>query len=105
MPNWSNSNRREELPAGWDKLRRRVLIRDGHRCTHVNDYGKRCEEVGDEVDHIVAGKNDSESNLRAICGFHHQRKSSAEGGAAAQAIRKRNAKKFDRTEQHPGTIG
>ncbi len=107
MSQWANSKRREELPADWQRLRRRVLRRDGNRCTHLTYDKKRCDEVATEVDHVVPhslGGSDSESNLAAICTFHHQAKSSAEGGAAAQAIRKRNAKKFDRREKHPGEL-
>ncbi|AWY07567.1 HNH endonuclease [Streptomyces phage Yosif] len=101
---WSSSDRRGRLPADWDKIRRRVLARDGHRCTHRDDYGTRCPEPATDVDHIKAGDDHSMSNLRALCSWHHARKSSGEGAAAKARARRRQDKKFRRDEDHPGLI-
>ncbi|MET8111195.1 hypothetical protein [Streptomyces prasinus] len=43
-------------------------------------------------------------NLRSLCSYHHQAKSSREGAAATHAKRRRIAKRFKRTEQHPGLL-
>ncbi|KOG26808.1 HNH endonuclease [Streptomyces viridochromogenes] len=104
MPNWSSSDRRERLPADWPKIRLRVLRRDGHRCTARDQYGERCEELATDVDHIVPGDDHRETNLRALCGFHHQAKSSREGALALAAQRRRIGKRFKRTEAHPGLL-
>ena len=50
--------------AGWKRLRRRVLDRDGWRCRKCGRAGRM------EVDHVVpvkAGGTDDLDNLRAIC--------------------------------------
>ncbi|MFF7254805.1 HNH endonuclease [Streptomyces microflavus] len=102
MPNWSGSDRRERLPADWPRIRIRILRRDGHRCTHRDQYGERCEELATDVDHIVPGDDHRETNLRALCGFHHRAKSSREGAYALAAQRRRIDRRFRRTEAHPG---
>lgn len=105
MPNgqWSGSNRRSRLPKDWPKIRNRVLKRDQHTCTHIDD-GIRCSERATEVDHIRPGDDHRESNLRSLCSDHHQAKSSAEGGAALAAQRRRHNARFRRTETHPGLL-
>lgn len=105
MPGWQNSNRRQELPKNWTTIRARVLRRDGGQCTARHpDTGVRCDEPATDCDHIVRGNDHSLSNLRSLCEWHHLRRTGSDGGAAVQAIRKRNAKRFDRTEPHPGEI-
>ncbi|NUV86604.1 HNH endonuclease [Streptomyces sp. KAI-26] len=104
MPNWSGSDRRERLPADWPRIRIRILRRDGHRCTHRDQYGERCEELATDVDHIVPGDDHRETNLRALCGFHHRAKSSREGALALAVQRRRIDRRFRRTEAHPGLM-
>lgn len=104
MPQWEGSDRRQRLPANWPTLRRRVLRRDGGRCTALDRAGARCAEPATDVDHIVAGDDHREANLTSLCGWHHQRKSSREGAAALAAKRRRIAKRFQRTEAHPGLL-
>lgn len=104
MPQWANSDRRDRLPKDWPQIRRRVLKRDGGRCTERNDYGQRCPELATDVDHVKPGDDHSLSNLRSLCSWHHNRKSGAEGAQARAAIRRRNGKKFKRTENHPGLL-
>ena len=85
----------------WRRTRLRVLARDGHQCTWVED-GERCTATADEVDHIVPhsqGGTDDDDNLRSLCGPHHDRKTAAEGVAArarVAAMRRRP------TRTHPG---
>lgn len=104
MPGWEGSDRRSRLPANWTSLRRKILRRDGGRCTHRDQYGERCAEPATEVDHIVAGDDHRESNLRSLCEWHHQRKSSQEGAAGRAATWRRNNRKFRRSDPHPGLI-
>ncbi|MFE0964073.1 MULTISPECIES: hypothetical protein [Streptomyces] len=56
------------------------------------------------MDHIIAGDDHREANLRALCGWHHQRKSSREGGEAMAAKRRQIADRFKRDEAHPGLL-
>lgn len=111
MPGWHGSDRRSRLPPGWDKLRKRVLRDAGHRCQVLDTYGVRCTEPALDVDHIINddnhsyfGPGDERNNLRAICEWHHDKKSSAEGAAARWAAIRRSSKKFTRTETHPGLL-
>ncbi len=59
----------------WRKLRARVLRRDGHQCTHVDEHGNRCPvTTGVEVDHVIPlahGGADHLANLRTLCPQHH----------------------------------
>jgi 5-methylcytosine-specific restriction protein A len=104
MPNWSSSNRRDNLPTNWGAIRVRILKRDGHRCTHRDDYGTRCAELATDVDHIRPGNDHSDGNLRSLCKWHHGKKSGAEGAVAKATARRRIDKRFRRGEQHPGLI-
>lgn len=104
MPGWERSDRRQRLPENWPAIRRRILIRDQHRCTVRDLDGKRCPEPATDVDHIRPGDDHSDHNLRAICEWHHDRKSGHEGGQAAAKARARHRRKFNRQEAHPGAL-
>ena len=103
MAQWRGSNRLDRLPDNWKARRRRILIRDGYRCTWRHD-GVRCEELATDVDHIRPGDDHGDANLRSLCDWHHQHKSSAEGGAARAAARRRVDHRFRRSEPHPGLL-
>ena len=103
MAQWRGSDRRERLPDNWPMIRRRILIRDGYRCTWRHE-GVRCAELATDVDHIVHGDDHGDGNLRALCDWHHQKKSSSEGGAARVAARRRINQRFRRSEPHPGLL-
>lgn len=94
---WEGSTRRSRLPPDWPATRLRILERDSHRCTWIEN-GKRCTERATDVDHRVPGDDHSDRNLRSLCPWHHRRKSSAEGAAARapQPTQRRPP------EQHPG---
>jgi 5-methylcytosine-specific restriction protein A len=108
VANWEGSDRRSRLPHNWVIIRRRVLRRDGHQCTVLDQNGVRCPELAEEVDHVVRGDDHSMENLRAICSWHHRKKSSIEGGQARQAQWKKQREeinnRFRRDEQHPGML-
>ncbi|PCG86366.1 HNH endonuclease [Streptomyces sp. WZ.A104] len=101
---WSSSSRRDRLPANWPQIRARVLRRDRNQCTARNQYGVRCPEIATDVDHIKPGDDHREANLQSLCGWHHRVKSSREGAVASAAVRRRNARRFRRTEDHPGLL-
>jgi 5-methylcytosine-specific restriction endonuclease McrA len=106
MPNWQRSTPPVPLPADWPLRKARVLQRDFHRCQYVRyDTDRRCLAQATEVDHIIPrseGGSDDESNLRAICEWHHLRKTGSEGGRAS--ARARQARRDAAPRQHPGLI-
>lgn len=95
---WANSNRAARLPKGWERIRRRIIRRDKGRCTAIYSTGKQCEQPGVEVDHIRPGDDHTDGNLRLLCRWCHQQKSSSEGGTAAALVRVRTARP---TPTHP----
>lgn len=58
--------RRRQPREIWDETRRRVLARDGWRCTRC---GAALTEATAHVDHMVSGKHGTNkmSNLRTLC--------------------------------------
>lgn len=98
---WKGSTRKSRLPQNWPSLRQFVLDRDDHRCQWVrHDTGRRCGQYANHADHIINNDDDRPANLQALCAYHHQLKSSAEGGRGLAA--KRAAAKTE--PQHPGII-
>jgi 5-methylcytosine-specific restriction protein A len=97
MPNgqWRSSTRRSTLPPNWPSLRRAVLERDGFAC-QIRDPG--CTGQATECDHINDRDLHTEANLRAACHRCHLRRSSSQGGRAAQAKRRKPERK------HPGLL-
>lgn len=94
---WASSDRRVRLPKEWHARRARVL----------RDHGRICHLCGGpgatEVDHVVAGDDDSPENLRPAHKDCHARKSATEGGRAAGTQRRARADARKRTpEAHPG---
>ncbi|WTJ65301.1 HNH endonuclease [Streptomyces niveus] len=84
---WEGSTRRQRLPKGWPRIRRRIVRRDGGVCTARYSDGRRCELPGTDVDHIEPGDDHRDANLQLLCTWHHARKSSSEGGSAAALTR------------------
>lgn len=65
--------------SAWDKIRERILQRDGGVCQPCLRHG--LVHVGHAVDHIVPreqGGSDDDSNLQVICRPVHQAKTDAE---------------------------
>jgi 5-methylcytosine-specific restriction endonuclease McrA len=98
-PPWRNSTRSSRLPKNWrTEIRPAAFERYGNTC-HV------CGLPGaDEIDHLTPGDDHSIENLRPVHGWRtglpcHKRKSSAEGGRAAQAKRPKRTRD---PEPHPG---
>jgi hypothetical protein len=107
MPNWEGSNRRHTLPADWSSTQQRILRRDSGRCQWVRgDTHWKCLKPARDVDHRVRpedGGTDDDSNLWALCQWHHRWKTGREGGIASAAARraKRDAKP---APLHPGLV-
>jgi 5-methylcytosine-specific restriction protein A len=93
---WEGSTRRRRLPANWQALRLNVLRRDNHTCRWTTN-GQHCGAPATEVDHIHRTAGDDMANLRALCTWHHRRKSSAEGNASRTRLTSRRT-----PEPHPG---
>ncbi|UOR02083.1 hypothetical protein MUN77_01745 [Leucobacter allii] len=92
------TDRKETLPPDWWRIRGHVLKRDGHRCQHVRyDTGRKCGKHANQVDHINDRNDHSYSNLQSLCDYHHQAKTSSQGGTAAALKRRKDA-----TLRHPG---
>jgi 5-methylcytosine-specific restriction protein A len=110
MPGWRGSDRRTQLPNDWGVTTLRILTRDFHRCQWVRvDTGTRCLAPNShDVDHIIRpddGGTDEDSNLQTLCFFHHQRKSSYEGGKASGVSRRAAAdRKKSQRPPHPGLM-
>ena len=95
---WEGSTRKRTLPTNWRAIRKRVLHRDGGRCTWITNR-QRCTEPARDVDHIDRRGGDDDSNLRSLCPWHHGRKSSAEGNASRRRLTTKRPR-----EAHPGLI-
>lgn len=100
---WSTSSRRDELPADWDRIRKRIMRRDSGACQWRAEDGL-CLSPANQVDHIRPGGDHSEGNLQALCQYHHAKKSAGEGHQAQRAARRATALRFRRTEGHPGLL-
>lgn len=103
MPNWEGSDRKARLPADWHIIRIRILERDSYACRHVRtDTGRRCGARANQVDHVHADDDHRDSNLQALCEYHHAKKSGREGGLASGAARRE--KKANSAKKHPGLL-
>jgi 5-methylcytosine-specific restriction endonuclease McrA len=78
---WEGSTRKQRLPSEWQTIRRRILDRDGYRCTVIKRDGTRCWEPATDVHHLAAAA-DTDHNLVSMCAWHHQRAIAAEGNVA-----------------------
>lgn len=107
MPNWEGSTRRRTLPRNWAEIRRRILERDRGRCQWVlGTTHRKCLRPATDVDHITRpadGGTDDDSNLRALCQWHHRWKSSREGGQASGAARRARRDTVAKP-LHPGLV-
>lgn len=100
MGAWQGSTRRSRLPADWaTRVVPRILRRDRLKCQLA--YEDVCTGRATQVDHIKHGDDHRDSNLQAVCGPCHGRKSGREGGTASAHVRAGGRMP---TESHPGLI-
>lgn len=97
---WEGSDRRARLPGDWAVRRMRVLRRDGYRCQARDSRDIACEQPANQVDHIARDDDHDYANLRALCRWHHDRKSASEGVSA----RRPRATMRRPSEGHPGLV-
>jgi 5-methylcytosine-specific restriction protein A len=103
MPGWQGSTRHATLPPNWAALCMQVMERDRRLCQHVRaDTGRICGLYATDTDHIGDPNDHRLANLRALCPWHHLRRSGAQGGKASGAARR--AKRDAAKPLHPGLI-
>jgi 5-methylcytosine-specific restriction endonuclease McrA len=98
---WEGSDRRSRLPANWGELVKKVWERDKGQCTwRLPKTGKRCPRPGRDVDHRTPGDDHRLTNLRLLCGHHHDKKTAMEGVFG----RKKPRTKKREPERHPSRL-
>lgn len=96
----SATNRSEELPPDWEKIRQDVLDRDEGRCVWLLPSGGRCPNGAVVVDHIGSGHVHEKWNLRSLCDPHNDKRTALQG--AQEAARARSVPPRRRkSQQHP----
>ena len=101
MPGWQGSTRRVTLPPNWAVLCQQVMDRDHWQCQHVRaDTGITCGLHATDTDHIGDRDDHSLGNLRALCPWHHLRRSGRQGGVASGKARRDKA--AAQKPLHPG---
>lgn len=103
---WAGSRYQETRPAGWHRIRMAVMRRDKFRCQHREPRADgelmQCPNRATDVDHIDDPESNAMDNLRALCGLHHQEKSSRAGGRAAALAREQRLAALRRPKKpHP----
>ncbi len=98
---WADSNRRDDLPPGWQRIRASVLRRDDGACqwpVELPGAGAVCGAPATDVDHRLDRDYHRPEALWALCRDHHALKTQAEA-QAARALKPRIKRQ---PEQHPG---
>ena len=104
------SRRTTPRPRGWGALRKRILARDGGRCTWIEglpDGGswtmwsdvRRCTRAAVDVDHMGAPDDHTPELLRSLCEPHHDHRTAVQANAAKAAKRQASMRK---SRAHPG---
>lgn len=104
--------RSSPLPSNWLALRRFVLARDMNACMWGKLPGEsesgevgNCRNPGTEVDHMGGNANHDPAALRAICTYHHRKRTSAQANAARRAALESRGGYFRsvrKPKPHPG---
>lgn len=93
---WLNSRRRDRLPSGWAKIRKRILDRDVTCVLCGIRPATHCDHIKPMTDDHRA------SELQGVCEPCHLQKSSAEGHAAQKANPRPGRTRP--AEKHPGIL-
>lgn len=96
---WSTSTRRAELPPGWSStIVPRIKARDHDACQWPTHTGVCGSTDRLEVDHIGDPHDHRDANLRALCHWHHAKRTAEQAAAArGPAVTERRP-----AERHPG---
>ncbi len=110
---WQDSTRRNTLPPNWNsEIRPAVRKRDGDRCTWITDLDdggfiqylagkhdpdRRRDSHGTDGDQVFDPEDHRYVNLRLLCSWHHDRRSSKQGNQARRRYSNRRP-----PEPHPG---
>jgi hypothetical protein len=96
---WGGSNRKAELPDNWPQMRLATMVAAGWRCQAIRKDGTRCPKRATDCDHY--GDKNDHTKLRALCGFHHDQRSSRQG---VEARRELTTGRRRPPERHPGEL-
>ena len=98
----SSSRRTVPLPGNWHAIVPAILARDPVcRWGILPAEEGYCRSDSTEVDHMGDAWDHDPSVLRGICHYHHLKRTSAQGNAAAARQR---SLRFRPQEKHPGFI-
>jgi len=98
--NMSSSRRTVPLPGNWHAIVPAILARDPVcRWGILPAEEGYCRSDSTEVDHMGEAWDHDPARLRGICHYHHLRRTSAQGNAAAARQR---SLKYRPKEKHPG---
>ena len=90
---WSTSDRRDRLPADWDR-RVAAVKRRAHGNCEATWHVPECDGVGRECDHVTQGDDHSLGNLQWLSGPCHAAKTRLDNGYTRSVAAP--------VEQHPG---
>ncbi|MGC9543606.1 HNH endonuclease [Streptomyces sp. UG1] len=93
------TRRTSPLPADWAARRAAVFERDGNRCTWLED-GQRCTQEASDCDHIGDPDDHSLDALRALCGYHHRKRTALQARLARGPMPSRERPRA----AHPGLL-
>lgn len=96
---WDHSQRRQELPPNWETIRKAVIARDQVCVWRDQDTAPTCGRTGHTVDHINPQGPHTLHNLRYLCKYHNDRRTSLQ---AVQERARRRALRKRPQERHPG---
>lgn len=114
MADRPGSWRTAPLPHDWPATRTRIKQRDGQHCTWIytqpdgghplmpgaSTHPDRCTWRAKDVDHIGDPADHSDANLRALCSWHHKRRTARQANAAKVSIPTQKRP----PEKHPGLL-
>lgn len=106
----NGSRRSAPLPPNWGKIASVVLMRDRYRCRwgELHSDGAepgQCSTRATDADHM-GDPNDHDPNmLRALCRYHHDKRTAAQANAA-RGVAGSDARNPRRrpTRPHPGAM-
>ena len=102
MSHWANSQRRNQLPANWHKIRNQIRNRANNQCETTMADGTRCPNQGTDCHHTGHPNNHNPDALQWVCRGHHNIATTQQATTAAK--QKKQATTATRKAAHPGRI-